>query len=144
MMVVADPDMEIDVSIVICTRNRASRLSGTLGALRALRTDHRYEVIWVDNASTDDTAAVLKRELGDDPTARYVFGERMGLGAARNVGWKASRGKIVAFTDDDCRPSPDYVDAMVAAFSDYPDVGVIGGRILLYNPQHARITIEEG
>jgi GT2 family glycosyltransferase len=140
----ADSTTEIEVSIVICTRNRASRLSGTLGSLRALRTRHAYEVIWVDNVSTDNTAAVLKSELADDPTARYVLGERIGLGAARNVGWKASRGNIVAFTDDDCYPSPDYVDAMVAAFSDYPDVGVIGGRILLYNPQHARITIEEG
>lgn len=140
----ADSTREIEVSIVICTRNRASRLSGTLGALKALRTRHAYEVIWVDNASTDNTAAVLTSELADDPTARYVLGERIGLGAARNVGWKASRGNIVAFTDDDCYPSPDYVDAMVAAFSDYPDVGVIGGRILLYNPQHARITIEEG
>jgi glycosyltransferase involved in cell wall biosynthesis len=135
---------EVEVSIVICTRNRASRLPRTLGALRALRSQHAYEVIWVDNASSDNTAAVLKSELADDSMARYIFGERMGLGAARNTGWKASRGKIVAFTDDDCYPSPDYVDALIAAFFDYPDVGVIGGRILLYNPQHARITIEEG
>jgi glycosyltransferase involved in cell wall biosynthesis len=143
MVVNAKPAKEIDVSIVICTRNRASRLSGTLGALRALRTCHSYEVIWVDNASTDDTAAVLRSGLADDALARYVVCERIGLGAARNVGWKASRGDIVAFTDDDCRPSPDYVDALVAAFSDHPRAGVIGGRILLYNPEHARITIEE-
>jgi GT2 family glycosyltransferase len=144
VVVGADPIQDIEVSIVICTRNRANRLFGTLGALRAFRTHHTYEVIWVDNASTDDTAAVLKGEMANDAAARYVFGERIGLGAARNVGWKASRGRIVAFTDDDCYPSPDYVDALVAAFSDYPDVGVIGGRILLYNPAHVRITFDEG
>lgn len=142
-MVDADSTIEIEVSIVICTRNRASRLSGTLGALRALRTNHRYEVIWVDNASTDDTAAVLQRALAGDTVSRYVVGERIGLGAARNLGWESARGKIVAFTDDDCYPSPDYVDAILASFADHPGAGVIGGRILLHNPNHARITIEE-
>src|SRR4029077_7729731 len=77
MVVNAKPAKEIDVSIVICTRNRASRLSGTLGALRALRTCHSYEVIWVDNASTDDTAAVLRSGLADDALARYVVCERI-------------------------------------------------------------------
>jgi hypothetical protein len=139
----ADPTSEIEVSIVICTRNRASRLSGTLGALRALSTSHGYEVIWVDNASTDDTAAVLQRAFAGDTVSRYILGRRIGLGAARNLGWKNARGKIVAFTDDDCYPSPDYVDAILAAFADHPGAGVIGGRILLYNPKHARITIEE-
>ncbi|WP_369726505.1 glycosyltransferase family A protein [Bradyrhizobium sp. LLZ17] len=117
----------MDLSIIICTRNRGTRLCGTLGALRALRTSHRYEIIWVDNASTDDTARVLKDELASDPASRLIRCERIGLGAARNEGWKASRGKIVAFTDDDCYPSPDYVDAWIAAFSEYPDVGAMGG-----------------
>ena len=137
-------NQEIELSIVICTRNRGTRLSGTLGALKAMRTGHGYEVIWVDNASTDDTARLLKDELAGDPVSRLIHCERVGLGAARNEGWKASRGKIVAFTDDDCYPSPDYVDAWIAAFSDYPHAGAMGGRILLYNRQHARITIEEG
>jgi hypothetical protein len=140
----ADPARKIELSIVICTRNRASRLSGTLGALRALRTSHDYEVIWVDNASTDDTAAVLQREFAHDAVSRYILGERIGLGAARNLGWQNARGKIVAFTDDDCYPSPDYVDAVLAAFADHPDAGVIGGRILLHNPKHAKVTIDEG
>jgi GT2 family glycosyltransferase len=140
----ADGAKEIEVSIIICTRNRGSRLSGTLAALKALRTQRTYEVIWVDNASTDNTAAVLRNELANDPAARLIFCERIGLGAARNEGWKASCGEIVAFTDDDCYPAPDYVDALIATFSDYPEVGLIGGRILLYNPRHARITIEEG
>jgi len=135
---------EVEVSIVVCTRNRASRLSGAASALRALRTKHSYEIIWVDNASTDDTAAVLCRELAADPHARYVFCERIGLGAGRNFGWQMSRGRIVAFTDDDCFPAPDYVDALLTAFSDHPDAGVIGGRILLHDPKHARVTIDEG
>jgi len=139
-----DEQIKIEVSIIICTRNRDNRLSGTLAALRALRTRHSYEIIWVNNASTDNTAAVLTSELATDPAARLIFCEQIGLGAARNEGWKASRGEIVAFTDDDCYPAPDYVDALIAAFSDYPEVGMLGGRILLFNPQHARITIEEG
>jgi GT2 family glycosyltransferase len=135
---------EIEVSIIICTRNRADRLSGTLAALRALRTCHTYEVVWIDNASTDNTADVLRNALAADRVGRYVFGERIGLGAARNLGWETSRGKIVAFTDDDCYPSPDYVDALIAAFSEHPDAGVIGGRVLLHDQRHAKITIDEG
>lgn len=140
----SDSHQEIDLSIVICTRNRGTRLSGTLGALRAMRTDHKYEIIWVDNASMDDTARVLKDAVACDSVSRLIHCERIGLGAARNEGWKASRGKIVAFTDDDCYPLPDYVDAWIAAFAENPDVGAMGGRILLYNRQHARVTIEEG
>lgn len=144
LVAAADETNEIDVSIVICTRNRADRLSGTLQALRSLSTSRSYEVIWVDNASTDSTSAVLQRELANDRLSRYVSEKQIGLGAARNFGWKNTRGKIVAFTDDDCYPSPDYVDALISAFADRPDAGVIGGRIMLYNPQHANITIDEG
>lgn len=139
----ADSTSEIEVSIVICTRNRANRLEDTLNSLRALRSHHAYEVIWVDNASTDGTAAVLQRECANNAASRYVLGKRIGLGAARNEGWKAASGRLVALTDDDCYPAPDYVDAIVAAFADHSDAGAIGGRILLYNPKHARITIDE-
>ncbi|WP_456770647.1 glycosyltransferase family 2 protein [Bradyrhizobium sp. USDA 4448] len=135
---------EIEVSIVVCTRNRGGRLSGALDALRALRTAHKYEIILVDNASTDDTAAALGGNLASDPHARYALCKQIGLGAARNFGWQVSRGKIIAFTDDDCYPAPDYVDALIAAFSDHLDAGVIGGRILLHNSKHARVTIDEG
>src|SRR5262249_40892364 len=135
---------DVEVSIVVCTRNRGSRLSGTLDALRALLTEHSYEIIWIDNASTDDTAAVLRASLTADPHARYALCERIGLGAARDFGWQMSRGRIIAFTDDDCYPAPDYVDALLAAFSDHSDAGVIGGRILLHDPKHAKVTIDEG
>src|SRR5262249_8759609 len=124
--------------------NRAGRLSGTLGALRALRTDHRYEVIWVDNASTDDTAAVLHREFAEDTVSRYVLGERIGLGAARNLGWENARGAVVASPDQDCSPRPAAGDAMPALFADPPGAGLSGGRTLLKTPKHARTTMEKG
>jgi len=135
---------EIEVSIIICTRNRASRLSATLDALRALRTEHTYEIIWIDNTSTDDTARVLRTSLSTNPRTKYAVCPQIGLGAGRDFGWRMSRGRIVAFTDDDCYPAPDYIDALLAAFSDHPDAGVIGGSILLHNLKHARVTIDEG
>jgi GT2 family glycosyltransferase len=119
-------------------------LANTLQAIRELRTYRKFEVIWVDNASTDNTAAVLHEELFTIPFAKYVYCKQVGLGAARNLGWQHSSGGIVIFTDDDCYPLPDYIDAWMNAFSDRPTAGVMGGRILLHNPDHAKVTIEEG
>lgn len=134
----------VDVSIVICTRNRAVRLNQVLKALKAIVTDHSYEVLWVDNASTDHTAVVLKAALAGEGYSRYFYQPRIGLGAARDFGWRQARGRIIAFTDDDCYPEVDYVDALVMAFAENPRAGCIGGRILLHNPGHAAVTIDEG
>jgi cellulose synthase/poly-beta-1,6-N-acetylglucosamine synthase-like glycosyltransferase len=89
-----------------------------------------YEVIVVDNGSTDDTAAFAKEWAGLHPFVRYAFEPRPGPSAARNTGVGLARADIVAFTDDDIRPAPEWVRSIVHAFERWPDVECVAGRIL--------------
>ena len=131
------------LSIVICTRNRADQLRGTLDSLVAMTTARTWEAILIDNASTDGTADVIAEVSAMEPRIRYFREERVGLGAARDRGWREARSSLVSLTDDDCYLAEDYVDSVVSAFEGRPDVGVLGGRILLFDPADARITIDE-
>ena len=131
------------VSIVICTRNRAKSLGGTINSLRQIKSDYEWEAILVDNASTDSTPQVLK-DLGDyGGRFRYLRVDKVGLGAAHDAAWRQARGRIISFTDDDCYLAPDYVNKVVEVFCAHPEIGCVGGRILLYDPQDASYTIDE-
>jgi glycosyltransferase involved in cell wall biosynthesis len=127
---------------VICTRNRARRLPQTLGALAQIRSELDWELLLVDNGSDDDTAEVILRADNCGGRLRYLFAPIPGLGAARDVAWRNARGRIIAFSDDDCYPAPDFVDAVWDAFKRRPE-GCIGGRILLYDPMDYPVTIDE-
>lgn len=130
-----------EVSLVICTRNRADGLRACLQYLAEQRPSCSWELIIVDNNSTDDTAIVLAEFAA---RARYpvtVLSElRPGLGWARNTGWRAAGGEIIAFTDDDCYVGENFIDSIRGAFND-PAVGFIGGRIELFDPADCPITI---
>ncbi|MCK6589408.1 MAG: glycosyltransferase [Polyangiaceae bacterium] len=95
--------MAIDFSIVLCTRNRASLLREALDS--ALEIDYpadRFELVLVDNGSTDATPDVTRSAADRAPfPLRYVFEPRPGLSIARNRGVRESRGAHVSFTDDD-------------------------------------------
>lgn len=133
----------MDVSIVICTRDRGASLGGTLASLAAIRSAHPWEAIVLDNGSVDETRAVIERADDCGGRLRYAFEASPGLGAARDAAWRLARGDLVAFTDDDCYLAPDFVDAIVASFAERADAGCIGGRILLHDPDDARVTIDE-
>lgn len=130
---------QVDISVVICTRNRASTLAATLQSLSQIQSKYSWEILLVDNASTDNTKEVIAEHGGQ---LRYLLAERIGLGAARDFAWRRAKGKIVAFTDDDCYPEPDFVDAVVAAFENNPDVSVIGGQIKLYDADDIPVAID--
>ena len=131
------------LSIIICTRNRATALQPMLDALAALRSAHDYEILIADNGSTDDTRAVLDRAVTGIAHARVITVDRIGLGAARDAAWRDARGDLILFTDDDCYVAPDLVDAAVALFDRHPEIGFAGGRILLHDPDDLPVTIDE-
>jgi glycosyltransferase involved in cell wall biosynthesis len=132
------------VSIVLATRNRAELLAESLRHVAEIRTRHNLSFILVDNGSTDDTPAVFDRFVSDVPfRATRIFEGRPGVGHALQTGLKAATGDIVMFTDDDCYPQADIVDSGWNAFAEDPSLGVVGGRIMLYDPTDARVTIEE-
>lgn len=130
------------VSLIICTRNRSKKLASTLDTIRGLDRSFPAELIIVDNGSTDSTRDVLLRHRRD-LALTIVTETRPGLARARNTGWRASRGDVVAFTDDDCYPSADLVVAVARSFDEDMARGFVGGRVLLHDPAAARITIQE-
>jgi glycosyltransferase involved in cell wall biosynthesis len=131
------------VSIVICTRNRASKLGPALDSMSRITSYFPWELIIVDNASTDHTADIIKRAAETDGRIRYLCVDRIGLGAGRDAAWRIARGAFVCFTDDDCYVMPDYVNQIVAVFEEFPEVGCVGGRIMLHDQSDARVTIDE-
>ena len=116
-------------SIVIPTRNRSRMLARTLATLAQQSVAGTFEVVVVDNGSTDDTLATLEDARRDYPMLqlRWTHEDRKGPGAARNRGLMQARGDIVLFTDDDCLPEHEWVEVIVNTFSTQPDlVGVEG------------------
>jgi GT2 family glycosyltransferase len=92
-----------DVSVVVCTRNRATLLADALASLYDLSTDEFvYEIVVVDNGSTDGTRAVVKHAGTESKhTIRYVCEAETGIVAARNRGIAEAQGNWIAFFDDD-------------------------------------------
>ena len=122
----------IQVSVVIGTCNRAHLLKGTLEALasQVVPTCLKWEIVAVDNNSRDATAQVVAAFSKTTATpVRYVFEPEPGVSRARNRGIKEARGSIIAFTDDDVLPAPDWIAQLLAAFDRWNAHGV-GGRIL--------------
>lgn len=106
------------VSVVCSTYGRAELLPRLLGALAAQTFPaDELEVVIVDNGSPDDTREVLERLGRDVPFALRTIRHERNRGAAggRNTGWRAARGAVVAFTDDDCTPTPTWLEHGVAA-----------------------------
>lgn len=117
------------VSVVVSTFNRPARLEQLLRSLRAqtLGAD-RFEAIVVDNGSGPETCRVLAAELEAKRLALRCERHPVTLGPAggRNAGWRQARAPLVAFTDDDCRPTPGWLAAMVAACAQHPGAVVQG------------------
>ncbi len=92
-----------DFSIVLCTRDRAHLLGDALSSIAKMDfPPERFELVLVDNASSDDTRDVADRFASSSPfDVLYVVEERVGLSSARNRGIAEARGRWVFFTDDD-------------------------------------------
>lgn len=117
-------------SVVIATYNRAGELADTLASLAALRCRDPWEVLVVDNNSTDRTRDVVADAAKAFPVPiRYVFESRQGKAAALNTGIEQARGAIIAFTDDDALVEPDWLDQTGRALDDTGGV-YVGGRVL--------------
>ncbi len=97
-------------SVVIATYNRADELLKTLKSLSALQVPEPWEVVIIDNNSSDNTREVVLKAAEAFPVAlRYFHEPQQGRSAALNKGIKASQGEIIAITDDDVRLEPDWL-----------------------------------
>ena len=122
--------MTKDLSVVICTKDRAPVLAATLQALLRQLTD-RDEVIIVDNGSTDDTSRVVRNVQPRHAEVKYLYEARPGKSSARNRGIERAKGRYIAFLDDDAMPLAGWRKCAVRAFEDLPDrCGALTGQII--------------
>jgi GT2 family glycosyltransferase len=127
-------------SIVIPVWNRADLTAQCLDSLRALRSATAYEVVVVDNGSTDHTARVLEQR----GWVRVVRNpQNLGFAVACNQGARAARGDVLVFLNNDTIPLAGWLDALAAVLDADPGAGIVGAKLLYPNRtvQHAGIAI---
>lgn len=109
------------------TRDRAPVLRKALASLReqTLPPD-RFEVLVVDNGSTDDTRMEIESASEQSANIRYLFDSRPGLHVGRHRGLKEAAGDVLVFADDDIRPTPNWLAAIAENFAD-PTIAMVGG-----------------
>ena len=119
------------VSVVIPTYNRASLLVQCLASIEELAYPaHLFELIVIDDGSTDTTPEVLAQFAGETSlNVSCVSQENRGPAAARNAGISQAQGSLVAFTDDDCTVDPRWLDALGESISRDDRIGGVGGAI---------------
>ena len=134
----------IDISVNVCTYNRAEMLRGALESLICQKTDEKfsYEIIVIDNASTDDTKSVVDQVSTNCPVSvRYILEEEKVVAQARNRGVKKSQGAWIAFFDDDQLAESDWLYELYATASE-TGANCIGGPyfLLLKEQELNRLT----
>lgn len=113
------------MSVIICSYNGASTVESCLRSMERLRYPE-YEVIFVDDGSTDGTQEILKKF----PWVRNIRQKNMGLSYARNVGMNAARGEIIVYTDSDCEADEDWLYYMALAMIRGPHAGMGGPNLI--------------
>jgi glucosyl-dolichyl phosphate glucuronosyltransferase len=125
--------MSIIISVVICTYNRADLLSGALKSIcqQTLAPD-KYEILVVDNASTDHTAEIVLKCQQEYPEhkLRRICESRQGLGYARNTAIKEAKGNYIAYLDDDARAKSDWLESASRHLGANNPLHCLGGVIL--------------
>ena len=119
-----------DISVIICTYNRAEVLQETLKSWLLIESgEHNVELIIVDNNSTDHTQQVIESfRPACSGQSRYVCETNVGLSYARNRGIAEALGDIIAFVDDDVYFDKGWLKELLKAFNDNPEISCVGGK----------------
>lgn len=116
------------ISVIICTYNRASLLKNCLQSLEKQIADKKnYEVIVIDNNSTDNTKEIVKDFVKSQANIKIVTEKNLGRSQARNRGWKEAKGKYVAYIDDDALADSDWVEQIILFIKKNPKINAFGG-----------------
>jgi len=117
-----------EISVVIPAYNEEKQLPLCLGSLTKQRCVFPYEIIVVDNASTDRTA-----EIAEEFGVRVIHEPRKGVSAARQAGFEAARAEIIASTDADCIVPSDWLSRIRDIFDENPRLAAVGGYVLFHD-----------
>ena len=111
------------VSVVICTRNRGEKVQAAICSVLASQHS-KFELIVVDQSTNDVTEKTIQPFI-NDPRFTYLRSNTTGQGISRNIGLKCASADIVAYTDDDCTVSTQWLKAVEEIFWKYPQVSVV-------------------
>ncbi|KQV32124.1 glycosyl transferase [Rhizobium sp. Root1203] len=140
------PPQPVDISLIISSRNRAYGLTNCLDAVSVAARQASYlrlELVFVDNGSTDSTSDVVREWAKTAPiSTNLVYESTAGLAVARNAGMAAARGRLLAFTDDDCEIFADYFSLVASLFAGDKQPVMRGGRIELGDARDLPVTIK--
>ena len=124
---------EPQIAAIICTHNRDRYLGDAIDSLLA-QEGVNYEVLVVDNGSTDQTKQVVASRLSH-PCVTYVYEPILGLSVARNRGAKETTAPILAYLDDDAIASPQWLRVLVEAYDQNAKLAIAGGKVTLIWPE---------
>lgn len=119
------------LSVILCTYNRERYLYNVLHSIAA-GTYRDYEIVLVNNNSSDGTEAECQRFQADHPEVafHYCVEPQQGLSHARNRGIREAQGDILVYVDDDALVNPEYLQTYAAFFQQHPEAMAAGGPIL--------------
>lgn len=115
-------------SVICCTYNRAHLLPRAIASVNA-QTERDWELIIVDDGSTDDTLALARREAERNPRVRFIHHSNRGVGASRNAGILTACGVFVTFLDSDDEYADDHLALRKAACRENPDIPFFHGGV---------------
>ena len=127
-------EFSFKISVVICTYNREQFLPGLMDSiLRQSYDKNSFEIVWIDNNSTDHTATLCQSFIKDHPDyhIRYTVENRQGLSFARNRGIEEAKGEYITFADDDAVLAPDFLEKVCDYLHRNPGIAEVGGPIYL-------------
>lgn len=131
------PSRPLTISLIIPAYNEEDYLPACLDAVMRNVAAQAVEVIVVDNNSTDGTRAVIERY----PAVTYVFEPRKGITRARQRGFTASKGDILAYVDADTRPPPGWIGQIAEQFAARRDLACLSGPYSFYDLSGIRNAI---
>jgi len=125
--------MSMLVSVIVCSKNEEKYIGKCLDSLR--KQTIKPEIIVVDGHSTDRTAKIAKK-LAD----RVLLDHKKGISEARNLGWKAAKGKIIAFCDADTIPEKNWIETIVEGIE--KNIAIFGPLVPYDGGKRAKINLK--
>ena len=122
----------IKICVIICTYDRSGYLPKLIESLKKQTLSHDlFDILLVDNNSTDATRDVVKQLQETMPNIRYEFEQEQGLSIARNRGLREARSSLVVYIDDDAYAEPQWLASVVGAFEKDDEIVCVGGPVEL-------------
>lgn len=129
------------VSIILCTYNRENLLPLAVNSVLA-QTYREWELIVVDDGSTDSTREIIRNFRRKEKRIRYYHQKNRGLAAARNTGLRLAKGDLICFVDSDDELSPRHLEYRVLFLKEHPGIDFLHGGMKLIGPKKKHFVVD--